>query len=321
MGVKIRTDRLVGVVVDVHGQIVAHTGTPDGLASVEHDLVGTDVETVVSAVAALVGQLATLHSGLEPPVGLGVELSGQVERHRGEVQRSHRMGWHQPVPLAALLQQKTGYRAMVEHDVKALALDEQFFGLGRNRQSFAVVTAGQGIGAGLVIDYKLWRGRSGTAGELGHMVVDPAGRACSCGKRGCLETVAGSDGILWSLQESGVSEASDIRTASQLAQRGDAAARDAFEYAGEALGRGLSWLANLLNLDLVVVRADPALRASGCYEQAVERSFPRHGFYQAAHECELKILDHDHRLGARSAGSMVFRLLSDGRADLGGEEY
>ena len=309
-GVKIRTDRLVGVVVDVNGEIVA---------SLEHDLAGTDVNTVIGAVAALIGQLSRLHSGLEP-IGLGVELSGQVNGPTGEVRRSHRMGWHQPVPLAALLERETGYRTMVEHDVKALALDEQVFGWGQGRRSFAVVTAGLGIGAGLIINHQLWRGRSGTAGELGHMVVDPAGKACACGMTGCLETIAGTDGILWALQESGFTGIPDIGSASRLAQDGNPAARDAFERAGEALGRGLSWLANLLNLELVVVRADPALSASGFYEQAAKQSFARHGFYQAAHECELKFDVHDHRLGARSAGSMALRLLSDDRADLDGEE-
>jgi predicted NBD/HSP70 family sugar kinase len=231
------------------------------------------------------------------------------------------MGWQQPVSLGTLLEAATGYRTLVEHDVKALALDEQFFGLGQGVSSFAVVTAGQGIGAGLVIEHELWRGRSGTAGELGHMVIDPAGKPCECGKRGCLETVAGTRGILWTLQEGGVTGASDIGAASQLAQTGDAAAREAFEQAGKALGRGLSWLTNLLNLDLLVVQADPALLASGVYEKSARQSFTENGFYQAAHECRLEFLNHDHKLGARSAGSMVFRLLSESRAELGGEAY
>jgi glucokinase len=320
LGVKIRTDRLVGVVVNVHGQIVERAEFPGGLASLDHQLQGTDVETVIHEVAALVGELSGLHSDFGQPVGLGVELSGQVNGNTGMVQWSHRMGWYQPVPLAALLQRATGHRTMVEHDVKALALDEQVFGLGQGRRSFAVVTAGLGIGAGLVINHQLWRGVSGTAGELGHMVVEPSGRSCPCGNQGCLETVAGSGGIILALQEAGHSDIQDLHDASELARNGDAVARGAFEHAGELLGRGLSWLANLLNLELIVVRADPALRRSGLYEEAAKRSFSENGFYQATQECKLEILDHDHRLGARSAGSMVFRLLSDHGAELNGEE-
>jgi predicted NBD/HSP70 family sugar kinase len=319
--VKIRTDRLVGVVVDVHGQIAQHADGPDRLASIERSLEATDVDTLVDAVSTLVGELSALHPGFDQAIGLGAGLSGQVDWRQGEVRRSHRMGWDRPVRLAALLEDATGYRTMVEHDVKALALDEQFFGLGKGRRSFAVVTAGLvGIGAAFVIDYRLWRGFQETAGELGHIVVEPDGQPCPCGLRGCLETVAGSGGILRVLRDAGRSNIRDLGTASKLAQQGDEVALDAFRNAGELLGRSLSWLVNLLNLELVVVRAEEALRTSGVYFEAAERSFGRNGFYDAAQESELRILEHDDRLGARSAGSMVFQLLRGPLAESGEED-
>ena len=316
VGVKIRADRLVGVLVDVHGDFVANADGRREHKGVEHALEATDVDIVVHGVTDLVADLLALHPDLEPPVGLGIELSGQVDGRNGVVRRSHRMGWHQPVPLAGLLQRATGLTTMVEHDVKALALAEQMFGLGQGRRSFAVVTAGYGVGAGLVIDHNLWRGRSGTAGELGHMVVEPDGRLCLCGNRGCLETVAGSGGILPAIREEGRPDVPDIDAASRLAQQGDEVARRAFEEAGEILGRGLSWLVNLLDLDLVLVHAQDALLASGVYEPAARRSFEEHGFYHAARECELSFRKRDDALGARSAGSMVFRLLPERLAEL-----
>jgi predicted NBD/HSP70 family sugar kinase len=314
LGVKIRTDRLYGVVVDVNGEIVGQAGGRMVPARLTRDLQTTEVGGVVDGVAALVGRLSALHPDLTQPVGLGVELSGQVDGHSGVVRRSHRMGWNEPVPLAELLKERTGHLTMVEHDTKALVLAEQMFRLGQGRRSFAVVTAGLGVGAGLVIDHRLWRGHSGTAGELGHMVVDPGGAGCECGNRGCLETVAGSAGILRVMQ------ADDIDAASELARGGDEAALRAFEHAGEVLGHGLSWLVNLLNLELVIVQAEEALLASGVYEKAARRVFQERGFYEATEECELVFGPHDHWLGARSAASMVFRLLPDLLPELGHPE-
>jgi predicted NBD/HSP70 family sugar kinase len=317
LGVKIRKDRLFGVIVDVHGNVVGQAGGHEGPAipaMLMHDLRATDVNSVVDGVAALVGQLMALHPDFTEPVGLGVEVIGQVDRDSGVVRRSHRMGWDRPVPLAERLEEQTGHRTMVEHDVKALALAEQIWGLGQGRRSFAVVTAGIGVGAGLVIDHRLWRGQSGTAGELGHMVVEPHGQECECGNRGCLETVAGIAGILRMMQ------ASDIDAASKLAQQGDQVALRAFGNAGKVLGHGLSWLVNLLNLELVIVRADEQLLASGVYEQAARQAFQEQGFYHAAEESELAIQPRDDWLGARSAASMVFRWLPDRVAELGDPE-
>jgi glucokinase len=276
------------------------------------------VDAVVDGVADLVRELLGLHPELDEPLGLGVELSGQVDAGTGVVHRSHRMRWHEPVPLAELLESATGHRTMVDHDTKVLVLAEQMFGDGQGRRSFAVVTAGLGVGSGLVINHNLWRGASGTAGELGHLVVDPHGRPCLCGRQGCLETVAGGDGILHIIRQQGRPYGvPDIDGASRLAQQGDEAARRAFEDAGAVFGLGVSWLTNLLDLELVIVHADPALLDSDAYVPAARRSFAKHSFQDPDEQPELRFRRRDDFLGARSAGSMVFRLLPDRFAETG----
>jgi predicted NBD/HSP70 family sugar kinase len=278
----------------------------------------TDVEAVVHGIADLVAELLASHPELEAPLGLGVELSGQVDAGTGVVRRSHRMRWQEPVPLAELLESATGHRTLVEHDTEAFALAEQMFGSGQGRRSFAVVTAGLGVGAGLVINHNLWRGASGKAGELGHLVIDPGGRPCICGRRGCLETIAGIDGILHTIREQGRSQKMpDIDGASRLAQQGEEAARRAFEDAGTVFGQGLSWLTNLLDLELVIVHADRALLDSDAYIPAARRSFAKHSFHDADERPALQFQVRDDFLAARSAGSMVFRLLPDRFAETG----
>jgi predicted NBD/HSP70 family sugar kinase len=227
------------------------------------------------------------------------------------VLRSPRMGWAEPVRLAELLELATGHRTLVEHDTKSLVLAEQMWGRGQNRRSFAVVTAGSGVGAGLVINYDLWRGASGTAGELGHMVVDPTGRRCLCGHTGCLETIAGTDGILRMIRELGRSDdVPDIESASLLAQQGDEAIQRTFKDAGALLGLGLSWLVNLLDLELVLVHTDRALLESHVYVPAAQWSFKQHSFHDVHERPSLEFHPRSDRLVARSAGSMVFRLLA-----------
>jgi predicted NBD/HSP70 family sugar kinase len=317
VGVKIRRDRLVGVLVDVDGNFLGDAQGLEKQVGLTHTLTSTDVNIVVREVADLVAELLASHPELDEPIGLGVELSGQIDARNGVVRRSHRMGWQQ-VPLAERLEQATGHRTLVEHDTKSLALAEQMFGRGQGRRSFAVVIAGGGVGTGLVIDHNLWRGETGTAGELGHFVVDPGGRECVCGQWGCLETMAGSDGILQTIREHGrPDDVLDIDGASLLAQQGDEVVRRAFEEAGAYLGLGLSWLVNLLDLELVIVHADQALLDAGVYEPAAKGSFDKHSFQEEDERPNLKFAPRNDWLGARSAGSMVFGLLPDRIAQRG----
>jgi predicted NBD/HSP70 family sugar kinase len=309
-GIYIRKGRLVGVVVDVDGQIVKHPGVADELATIARPLVATDKDSVVRSVAALARDLAALHPDFERPVGLGVTLSGLVGPDNREVRRSDRLGWREQVPLAELLEEATGHRTKVEHDAKVLALDEQHFGLGQGRRSFAVVTADVGIGSAFVVDYRLWRGGWDEAGELGHLVLPLARRRCVCGKTGCLETVAGGDGILQSIRAAGLRGVDDIVAAADLARGGNKAVRMEFGRAGKVLGIGLSWLVNLMNFELVVVRTGPELRATDDYERQARRFFHLHGFHDAADRCELVFQNRDQQLGARSAGSMALQLLN-----------
>jgi predicted NBD/HSP70 family sugar kinase len=316
-GVYIRKDRLVGVVVNVDGEIAKHPGSPDELASIARPLEATDKDSVVRSVARLARDLAALHPDFEHPVGLGVTLSGLVGPDNRQVRRSDRLGWREPVPLAELLEEATGHPTLVEHDAKVLALDEQHFGLGQGRRSFAVVTADVGIGSAFVVDYRLWRGGWDEAGEIGHMVLPFARRRCVCGKIGCLETVAGSDGILQSIRAAGLPGVDGIEAAANLARDGDTVARMAFGRAGKVLGIGLSWLVNLMNLELVVVRTGPDLRATDDYERQARRFFYKKGFHDAAERCELVFQNRDQQLGARSAGSIALQLLNPTAGELG----
>jgi hypothetical protein len=120
----------------------------------------------------------------------------------------------------------------------------------------AVVKIGSGIGCGLFINNELERGNSGLAGELGHIPSEPEGQRCSCGNRGCLQTLAGSDAIVGALQQAGRTDVQDIAAAAGLVHGGDRTAREVFQRAGEALGRGLATLLKGLNLEAIGLCVD-----------------------------------------------------------------
>ena len=138
------------------------------------------------------------------------------------------------------------------NDANAAALGEMFFGIAQGMRDFIMITLGTGLGSGIVANGELIYGRDGNAGEIGHTVVDPNGRECGCGRRGCLETYASAPGICRTVHEliCNTKEPSDLRSVSfeqltskivyDAAQRGDRLALEAFDYTGKVLGMKLA---------------------------------------------------------------------------------
>ncbi|MEU8569264.1 ROK family transcriptional regulator [Streptomyces pathocidini] len=247
VGVKVTEREAVGVVVDFAGRVVA-----GGRVRLE----SPEVPEAVAGVRRLVRQLlAEKPEFRERTFDLGVAVGGAVDLDRKVLRASPILGW-QDVPLGTLLEERTGLRTVVENDVNALAVAEQWFGVGVDVPWFAVVTVGAGVGSALVLDGKLMHGARGAAGELGHIVVEPGGRQCRCGNRGCLEAIASEPAILASIAEAGGPSGIDIEAAVGLARAGDAPAFTAFMRAGVALGAGIATLANLVNPARIVLSGE-----------------------------------------------------------------
>ena len=172
-------------------------------------------------------------------------------------------------PLANAIRDQFGLPTAIANDANAIAWGEALFGAGRIFPSFLTITLGTGVGGGLILDRKLWKGPDGSAGEIGHFVVEPEGRECRCGSRGCLEQYASATGIVLTALDclargensllAGLKE-EEITSlkVSEAARAGDAVALKSFREAGERLGQVLASVANLLNLDGVVITGGPA---------------------------------------------------------------
>jgi len=172
LAIDVGGTKLAAGIVDEHGAILLR------------DRIATPPRDVWPALTRLV--LRVLAAAPSDPIGCGVGCGGPMAPDGREVSPLHIPTW-QRFPLAAEVEELTQLPVVVDNDAKALALGEAWCGAAVGVRDFVGVVMGTGVGGGLVSGGRLMNGRLGNAGHLGHIVVEPAGRACACGGRGCLE--------------------------------------------------------------------------------------------------------------------------------------
>ncbi|WP_030676141.1 ROK family transcriptional regulator [Streptomyces cellulosae] len=277
VGIKVTGDEIIGVLTDLCCRISVARHTA---------LTSRDLTAVLAAVADVVQELRIEADGFGAPVlGVGIAVSGDVDRGEGTVRYSPFLEWHD-VPLAELAGITTGLPVTVDNDVRALTVAEQWFGAGAGLSDFAVVTVGAGIGCGLVVHGRVVAGAHGVAGEIGHVTVDPSGPRCHCGNRGCVEAIAADAAILRRIREATGVEVADTTEAVRLAHSGVAAAREAYARAGEAIGRGIATVANLLGPERVIISGE-GLAAYDLFAEQIRDAFTAAAFGSAA-RCDVQ---------------------------------
>jgi glucokinase-like ROK family protein len=185
-------------------------------------------------------------------VGVGLGLPGPIDRRSGRVGSSSILpGWI-GVRAAEELGSRLDLPVEVDNDANLGALAELHWGAAEGHTNAAYLKVATGIGAGLIIDGRLFHGSGGMAGEIGHTIVDEEGPVCRCGKRGCLETLAGTSALVELLRPR---LGRSIRTAEllELAASGDSASRRVIADAGRHIGGAVATLCDLLNPELIVV--------------------------------------------------------------------
>lgn len=231
----------------------AHKGVPSPPGSNAQ----SDLEIMMGLARDL---LATAEA---PLAAVGVSFGGPVDAARGLVLLSHHVPGWEKVPLREWLEERLGVPVAVDNDANAGALGEYRFGAGQGYDSLMYITVSTGVGGGWILNGQPWRGADGMAGELGHMVVDPDGPVCLCGKRGCVERLASGPYIAqrarqWLDEQPGRGrilralvgdelEAITAELVAQAAARGDDLAWEALEIAAWGLGVGIGNAANLVN--------------------------------------------------------------------------
>ena len=212
----------------------------------------------IALATRLVGEVLDEAGALSAEIaGVGMGLPGPVHRPTGELGDSTILPGWVGVRAADAMSAALGHPVEVENDASLGALSEWMWGAGRGADDMAYLKLATGIGAGLIVRGRPYGGSGGTAGEIGHTVIDPAGPVCRCGNRGCLETLAGSAAILDSV---GGAFAEPVTLPAVIASAldGHAASRRAIGDAGATIGRAVATLCNLLNPQRVVVGGDLA---------------------------------------------------------------
>ena len=267
--------------VDRNGKIYCRQMQPTPQAEKPNEI----VRTLIDAVHGCERQTAELGGVLS---AVSVVVPGTVNLAEGVVVKAPNVPCLDGFRLAAALESELDWPVVLENDANAAAIGEMWRGAGQGHRALICVTLGTGVGGGIILDGKLWRGADGSAGEIGHMGVDPfAGVACMCGSRGCLEVYASATAIVRMTREarprypnSILHNTEDLTSAKiyQAGREGDELAIEVFRRMGVYLGIGLASLINVLNPEIVVIGGGLSngweLFEKHMYQQVLERAFP-----------------------------------------------
>jgi glucokinase len=220
----------------------------------------TDIEIMRSLIYTLLEKAK--------PTSIGVSFGGPVDATTGTVRLSHHVPGWENLPLQKLLEEEFDIPVSVDNDANVAALGEHHFGAGQGYDSIFYITVSTGVGGGWILNGKPWRGAEGMAGEIGHMVVEPTGPVCLCGKRGCVERLASGPYMALDAKEVLRNEPQRRRESrgeilrelvgndlelitgqviSEAALKGDELARELLYRSGWALGMGIGNVANVVN--------------------------------------------------------------------------
>lgn len=215
------------------------------------------VDTCLDRAALLaVDMLERVGSALDDVVAIGVGVPAPVDASTGMVSvRGIMRGWDE-VHLGHVLHKRLGRPVFVDNDANLGALAESMLGAAKEYRDSIFVRASHGVGAGIVIAGRVHRGFAGTAGEIGHVQVDPAGDICRCGSRGCLDTIVGAQALIEPLRANLGSVA--LRDVIQLAVDGDPGCQQVIADAGAQIGAVVAGLGMAVNPQCIVVGGELA---------------------------------------------------------------
>jgi predicted NBD/HSP70 family sugar kinase len=248
IGIDFDHDQLRVAVSDLSRIVLAEASA---LFDVDHDAAGA-----LDMAADLVDQLLDeVGISRDRVLGTGMALAGPIDHERAALHHSTVLPGWADVDAGAELERRIGTSVYVDNDANLGALAEVTLGAGRRARFAAYIQIGSGVGAGIVVNGSPYRGARGTAGEIGHVVVDPQGPLCRCGNRGCLETVA-STGALQALVSASRGHKPTVQEMIAEALAGDAGCRRAITDAGRVVGGVVAGLVNLFSPEMVVIGGD-----------------------------------------------------------------
>jgi predicted NBD/HSP70 family sugar kinase len=249
LGIDFGHDRVLAAVSDLSRTILAETMRDVDVDNRAEDALDLGAEMVEDLLEEVGLDRADV-------IGVGVALSGPIDHQRGAAHETAILpGWAGLEVAAEMSQRLGGLPVHLDNDANLGALAEVTLGAGREARNALYVMISSGIGAGLIIDGRPYRGNRGMAGEIGHVLVDETGPICRCGNRGCLETYVSGPALAELLRRSRGGDLT-VNEIVRLAHKGDAGCSRAIADAGRVLGRVVAGICNIFNPEMVVVGGD-----------------------------------------------------------------
>jgi glucokinase len=248
IGIDVGGTGLKGSVIDRQGHVLTRENRPTQRER------GPDA--VIESILGFADDLAKKSrypSGAGRVAAVGVAVPGLIDEEAGVALVSVNLEWKN-VPLRQLLEGRLGVPAVVGHDVRTASIAEELLGAARGSKDFLFLTLGTGVGAAVVLHGAAYVGAHDIGGEFGHMVVQPGGPLCGCGRHGCIEALASASAVVRRYRA--LTQAPAEITTQEVAERvtaGDPAARQVWGEAIEALSMGLANYITLLDPERVVI--------------------------------------------------------------------
>ena len=259
LGIDLGGTNIVAGVVDQNFKIIASakrkTALPRSADEIADDMAAASLEAIQNAGLTL-----------DDIDSCGIGAPGSVDTKTGNISYSNNLGFYN-VPLGEMIQKRLSKKVYIENDANAAAYGEYIAGAGKGAQNFIAMTLGTGVGAGIIIDGKIYSGSNGAGGEIGHIVIAMNGERCTCGRNGCLETYASAtalinqtkqamerypDSIMWKLAD-GKKENANGLTAFDAMRKGDTAGKMVVDRFIEYLSVGVANVINTFQPDVLCI--------------------------------------------------------------------
>ncbi|MFV0561439.1 MAG: ROK family glucokinase [Enterococcus sp.] len=290
--------------------------------SIDTNILDEGEHIVPEIIESINHRLNLYKMNVEDFVGIGMGTPGSVDREAGTVIGAYNLNWTTLQPVKEQIEAGTGIKFAIDNDANVAALGERWKGAGENNPDVVFITLGTGVGGGIIADGNLIHGAAGCGGEVGHITVDPTGFECTCGKRGCLETVSSATGVVRLGRFLAEEYAGDSKLKAMLDNGEEVSSKDIFDLAeaGDAfalmvvdkvcfyLGLACGNLGNTLNPSSIVLGG--GVSAAGEFLRSrVEKYFNEFTFPQVRESTQVKLAVLGNDAGVIGAASLALQFV------------
>lgn len=287
--------------------------------SMETDISNAGENIVPNIIKSIKHRLELYNLTSEDCIGIGMGSPGSVDVEKGTVIGAYNLNWRTLQPVKEQIEKGTGIPFFIDNDANVAALGEQWIGAGEGSENIVFVTLGTGVGGGIVTEGKIVHG-VGSAGEIGHINVNPNGYKCTCGNIGCLETVASATGVVHLARELSKSYAGKSELKWLIDDGQEMTAKTVFDYAKHRdelalivvdkfnyyLGLACGNIGNILNPESIVIGGGVSA-AGDMIITGVEEYFQKFAFPTVKTSTKLKLAQLGNDAGVFGAASLIIQ--------------